>query len=440
MAAGMLKAEPGDNKSILVISDGGFQAADFSGLTQVTGKAAVYTMGIGVPARSQIFGDDGGPLQNVAGKTAAAPLNADRLQSLAAAGHGLYVEANYTDSDTRAILDGLEASHTKTQLSAESARVWDERFYLPALALALLLLSLFRRGASFPAVIFLATLFFSMAPSHAATLADLFLNRDQQGLVAYDKGNFKGAMTEFDTPYRRGVAAYRAGAYDEAASLFRIAASQKSGLNALYDLGNAQLMQGQVQDAIASYEAVLKQRPGHVAARHNLAIALKMLAQNKDDKNKQNNQDKNDKGKGKDKQNQNQNQGKQGQQQAKQQNKNNQRSSQSPQGGAQNPPQAKQSKDNQQARQQQKQQQGQGQGKPQQQAGARQQQPARQAATGGPQNPLKGTAYNAQQRSQRDVNADEWLGRVQSDPGSFLKNQFMIEDRKSGLKQGPPPG
>jgi Ca-activated chloride channel family protein len=438
MAAGMLKAEPGDSKSILVISDGDFQEGDFSGLAWVTGNAEIYVMGIGVPVRTRVFDGDGGSLQSVAGKAAAPPLNADRLHSLAVAGHGLYVEANYTDSDTRAILDGLEASNAKTQMSSKSARVWDERFYLPALALALLLLPLFRRGASFPAVILLATLFFSVSPSYAATLADLFLNRDQQALVAYDKGNFKSAMTKFDTPYRRGVAAYRAGAYDKAASLFKIAADQKDGLNALYDLGNAQLMQGQVEDAIASYETVLKQKPGHVGARHNLAIALKMLAQNRNDQNKQNNQGKNGQSKSK------QNQGKQGQRQAQQQNKTSQRSSQSPQGETQKPAQAKQSKSNQQAtqqpKQQPKQQQGESQSKSQKQTGSQQPQHAKQMTASGPQSLLNGTSYNAQQRTQRDVNADEWLGRVQSDPGSFLKNQFMIEDRKSGLKQGPPPG
>jgi hypothetical protein len=34
------------------------------------------------------------------------------------------------------------------------------------------------------------------------------------------------------------------------------------------------------------------------------------------------------------------------------------------------------------------------------------------------------------------VNADEWLNRVQNDPGSFLRNQFMIEDQASGTKKG----
>jgi hypothetical protein len=42
-------------------------------------------------------------------------------------------------------------------------------------------------------------------------------------------------------------------------------------------------------------------------------------------------------------------------------------------------------------------------------------------------------------RTQRDVNADQWLIRIPNDGGSFLKNQFAIEDQKSGLQQDEPP-
>lgn len=427
MAAGMLKAEPGDNKSILVISDGNFQENDFAGLAQVARNAAVYGMGIGVVAPAPVFGGNGEALQDSAKEMRYPPLKADRLQQLATAGHGLYVEANYTDNDTRVILGSLEASNSKTEMASKSARVWDERFYLPALALALLLLPLFRRGASFPVVILLAMTLFWAHSSQAATVTDLFLNRDQQARAAYDKGDYKGAMTKFDTPYRRGVAAYRAGAYDKAASLFAIAANQKDGLNALYDLGNAQLMQGQVEDAITSYERVLKQKPGHVGARHNLAIALQLLAQKHEPQNKPN--------KRKDDQNK-QAQNKQQRQQQAQQGKNGQHDSQGQQGGAQDPAQAKRSQDNQQAKQQRGQQQQSEQGKSQERPGSQHSSPQdiKQVGTIAPTNPRIGASNSAPQRTQQDVNADEWFGRVQNDPGSFLKNQFMIEDRKSGLK------
>ena len=432
MAAGMLNAEPGDNKSILVISDGDFQDNDFSGFIRVARNAAVYAMGVGVVAPAPVLAGNGAPLQDSAIEMRYPPLKAERLQLLATAGHGLYVEANYTDNDTRVILGSLEASNAKTEMASKSARVWDERFYLPALALALLLLPLFRRGASFPVAIFLAMTFFLAHSSQAATVTDLFFNRDQQARAAYDKGDYKGAMTKFDTPYRRGVAAYRAGAYDKAASLFAIAANQKDGLNALYDLGNAQLMQGQVEDAIASYERVLKQKPGHVGARHNLAIALQLLDQKREPQNKENKRKDDQNKQDQDKQSQN----KQRSQQQAQQGKSGQRDSQGRQGGAQDPAQAKRSQDNQQAKQQRGQQQQSDQEKSQERPGSQRSAPQdiKQVGTIAPTNPHIGAANSAPQRTQQDVNADEWLGRVQSDPGSFLKNQFMIEDRKSGLK------
>ena len=43
MAAGMLTAESGDNKSILVISDGGFQENNFAGLAHAAGNAVMPT-------------------------------------------------------------------------------------------------------------------------------------------------------------------------------------------------------------------------------------------------------------------------------------------------------------------------------------------------------------------------------------------------------------
>jgi Ca-activated chloride channel family protein len=420
MAAGMLKAEPGQSKSILVVSDGDFEENDFAGLARAAGNTTIFTMGIGAAQTSSNVSD---PLQEMP----PAPLKADRLQSLAAAGHGLYVEANYTDSDTRAILDRMESGSGKAQTTPKTVRVWEERFYIPALALALLLLPLFRKGASFLFAALLAMTIFTTGQLQAATAGDLFFNEEQQARAVYDKGDYKGAMAKFDTPYRRGVAAYRAGAYDKAAILFK-AAARKNNLDALYNLGNAQLMQGQINDAIADYEAVLKQRPGDADARHNLDIALKMPAQNKQQQPQRNppqdNKDKQGNGGG-----QNNPQGR-----PPQQGKNAKQANQDQTPSQPGQPRAGQQGQSPQDRtRQDKAQQAQSQQAKSQQA---QQKPEQLQPGKPPQNIQAGAAPV---RTQRDVHADEWLGRVQSDPGSFLKNQFMIEDRESALQQGAPP-
>jgi Ca-activated chloride channel family protein len=452
MAAAMLKAEPGDNKSILVISDGNFQDEDIGELARAANGAVIYTMGIGTAAGAAIPGDSGG--------TQVSRLQAGRLQKLAAAGHGLYVEANYTDADTRAILGRVEASNSNAQASAKSVRVWEERFYIPALVLALLLLPFFKKGATFPVILLLAITVLPATRASAGTVADLFLNRNQQAKEAYDKGDYKSAAAQFDTAYRRGVAAYRAGDYAKAAALFKVAVDRNGDLDALYNLGNAQLMQYNPQNAITSYEAVLKRRPDDARAQHNLAVARKMLAQNQGRKPQQKNKN--------DKKNDNKQQSGQDKQanngaQNKQQNKNGQSGKQNTQNGKQNQPQNNQQKQNQQAAQQAPKQQPGQQGQPKQQPG-QQTQKQQQTPQDGNNNPSKPSEANRQNgapqtaqdttphspasgakpkdaaamaaRVQRDVDADQWLNRVQNDPGSFLKNQFMIEDSKYGSKSG----
>jgi Ca-activated chloride channel homolog len=407
MAAGMLKDEVGDEKSILVIGDGGFQERDIASLVQAGGGATIYTMGVGAPGSG---------------------LQASRLQTLATAGHGIYVEANYTDSDTRAILNRMGVANFRARVSGQSVRSWKERFYVPALILALLLLPLFRKGATFPAILLLSAMLIPFGNAKADTISDWFMNRDQQAKAAYDSRDYKGAMAKFATPYQRGVVAYRAKQYDKAVSLFKAANNEHARLNGLYDLGNAELMNDQVGDAVASYRAALRIKPNDVPTLHNLAIALKMLKKDQQKQNQQKKQNKGGGGGGGGGGGQNKSQG---QQQAGQRKDGSQSPQHGAQGSAKNSSRGSQQpmqRDQKAARQEQGQSKrgGQRKGQPD---------PAQSAALqamrpqGGEQMPP---------RTQRDVNADQWLIRIPNDSGSFLKNQFAIEDQKSGLPQGAP--
>jgi Ca-activated chloride channel family protein len=413
MAARMLKAEPSKSNSILVISDGAFQEDDFAALARAAGGAAIYTMGIGATITG--FPSQAPPLAGETGNWADSGLQAARLQQLAVAGHGIYVEANYSDSDTRAILRRINAAKGSAQATPASVRLWEDRFYIPLLALLLLLLPLFRRRGAIAGI--LALTLVSAGGVRAGTPADLFLNKNQQADAAFNKRDYKDALAKFDTDYRRGVVAYKAGRYKQAAALFKSAARSGNDLDALYNLGNAQLMQLQPQDAISSYEAVLKQRPGDVPAQHNLALARKMLEEqrqkpNKDDKSDQKNKN--------DSKNQDKQQGKGGQQDNQGQRNN---ASNQSQAANQNRQQGKSGREQQPA-------------SPGGQAGAGQS----NASQGRPAGAQAGSAANAQAaqagrpadpRKQRDANADAWLTRVPNDPGSFLRNQFRIEEGQS---------
>jgi len=422
MAAKMLRAEPSRSNSILVISDGGFEENDFADLTRTVGNAAIYTMGVGAAAGGAASGT-GSELSSGGGNATPLSLQVSRLQQLATAGHGLYVEANYSDSDTRAILDRIDAAKGSAQLTSTSVQLWEDRFYIPLLILLVLLLPLFRKSTSFAAIGILAMALLSAPHAQAGTAADLFLNKNQQADAAFSRRDYKDALAKFDTDYRRGVVAYRAGRYKQAAALFKSAAKRNGDIDALYDLGNAQLMQLQPQDAVSSYEAVLKQRPGDVPAQHNLAIARKMLEQqqksNKDDKSDQKNADKS-------KDQNKQKPGKDGQR-----------------GNASNAPQ-KGNQDKSQGKQQAKSEKTQPSPPSKGQPGSGQQKAGRQNDTspgeraGSPKNAHaapNGRLAGADRRKQLDANADEWLARVPTDSGSFLRNQFRIEEGQSSEGQ-----
>jgi Ca-activated chloride channel family protein len=101
------------------------------------------------------------------------------------------------------------------------------------------------------------------------TVAGLWLTPTQQGDRAMRKHQYREAADRYSDPLHRGVALYRAGEFKQAAAEFGRSQSAESWFNR----GNALVMAGRYEDAIASYDAALKQRPNWPDAAHNRAIA-----------------------------------------------------------------------------------------------------------------------------------------------------------------------
>jgi Ca-activated chloride channel family protein len=99
---------------------------------------------------------------------------------------------------------------------------------------------------------------------------NMWLTPDQQGawLVAHQRN--VEAAERFRDPVRQGVALYRAGEYEKAAAAFARADSPE----AAFDRGNALVMRGKYDDAIASYDRALARRPAWHAAQANRDLAL----------------------------------------------------------------------------------------------------------------------------------------------------------------------
>ncbi|SCY44173.1 tetratricopeptide repeat protein [Desulfoluna spongiiphila] len=98
----------------------------------------------------------------------------------------------------------------------------------------------------------------------------LWLTLDQQGRLLMSRGEYKQAAERFREPMGRGEAYFRDGQFKEAAAAFGQVPSEEG----LFNRGNALLMAGKYDAAIASYDGALLARPDWKKAKTNKAIAM----------------------------------------------------------------------------------------------------------------------------------------------------------------------
>lgn len=109
------------------------------------------------------------------------------------------------------------------------------------------------------------------APSaKALEWADLWFTPDQQGQRLMDQGKYRQAAGKFKTPERIGAALFLAGDFEDAASVL----GRSGSADAHYNRGNAHVMLGDYEAAIAAYREALAKRPGWSEAEQNLQIAI----------------------------------------------------------------------------------------------------------------------------------------------------------------------
>lgn len=460
MAADMLDNAPGTNKHVLVLSDGEFESsdADIYEATRRLNKtgAKLHGFGFGSTEGAPIPDGEGGLVKDASGQSVISRLNEGRFQRIVQDGGGLYKRASYLSEDTNAILSQVRMPGAADEKAQKTTIFWEERFYIFLLPVLLLFLPFLRRGAIFP-VLFAVVMMGGASPAHAFEWKDLFLNKEQRAARAVEEQKYDEAIERFDNPYQKGVAQYRAGDYQGAAQSFARINNKESGKpgvqeKARYNLGNAQLMGGRIEDAIKTYEDLLKDDPEHEDARHNLEIARKLLQQqqnqNQDKQNQsggsgQNNQNKNEQNQDEQNKGDQEEQGGNGQQDGEsdaasdqkgqdeaegkkadeqgQRDKRKQKEKSGVQGDEDKRDQEQEDKDGQRK----------GQSAQQDENEERAEQDVEQQQTGREEN-----GRQTSPRTQKDINADQWLERMESEPEQFLKNKFYIESQRAGASKG----
>ncbi len=451
MASTMLTAEPGHNKAILVISDGGFEDA---GAILKAKKLAekglvIHVMGMGTEEGAFLNA------KTHPSKKSKAPifskLEKERLREISQVGNGRYLQAHYSDHEEAVILKELGRQAEAQMQIGKKKQFWDEGFYLMILPALPIMLWWFRRGSVF-AIILSFILFTPLIEVEATPFQEYFKNSEELGKQAWDAGDYTAASETFQDPYRKGVAYYRANNFAEAEKMFRQSARRDVASHAAYNLGNSLVQQQKLKEAIAAYEDVLAQWPDHAKAEQNLELVKKMLEQQPpdgaDSENADSGGDQSENGSEKENK-----EGKAGSEDSSSREKSEKSQANKGERGDEDvKEQANRAAEEKKGSQKEERENSRGskasskdtvqdsaKDSPNESSDEAQAAQTEQGETASAEGTQKEAREVQATKSQKDQDADLWLDRISNDPKMFLKNKFYIESKRNGTKEGIDP-
>jgi Ca-activated chloride channel family protein len=451
----LLKQAGSAHGGMLLITDG-VDDADRSALDKAASRLhdagyRLSVMGVGTAQGAPIPTPGGGFLKSAGGAIVLPRLDAGALREIATEGGGQYRALSASDDDIDALLSSLQSAigqqHT-TEIGGMKSDQWRDEgpwLLLPVLLLGALA---FRRG------VWVALLLVALQPVRPVQAMDwnsLWRNADQRGQQALQARQPQQAAQLFRDPNWRAAAEYKAGNYQAAAADLKDAKTA----DALYNRANALAHTGQLQQAIADYDAALKMNPKLADAAYNRDLVKKMLQQqnnnssqasdkssaSKDQKPSQQGKDSASQAQNKSSSDANQQDGKNQNNSSNGSSENNRENSSKDQPKPENGSNGNQ-QNNAQDRQQNQQQNPQAQGKTEQ-GKADQDKPNQtksdQGSAGDKEN-QQASAESMQQDAREKAQADrQWLQRIPDDPGGLWRNKFLYQYKQQGERSEKQP-
>jgi len=277
MAADLLMTAGAQGGQILLMTDGlpGFDTGAVKATLEDSG-ATLAILAIGTPSGAPIPLPNGGFLKDDTGEIVIPGLDRSGINAIAGELDAAYREITLDEADIEALTErDLLVTEGELDLDRQTDAWQDQGYWLAALV-ALLLLPAFRKGVVAGVTLLLV---FHSPPPQAAEWQDLWLTPDQRGAKQLANGLPAEAAATFNDPAWRGVAAYQAGTYDQAAQSF----AGEQTADSLYNLGNALALQGDLQGALAAYEKSLAELPDAEDAIANRDFIQSLLDQQEQD-------------------------------------------------------------------------------------------------------------------------------------------------------------
>ncbi|MCM1323144.1 MAG: VWA domain-containing protein [Acetobacter sp.] len=192
----------------------------------------------------------------------------EKLQFLAETGNGVYM--NVQETSPQKILQQINNVNLEKMTISDNLRsdYVDYGYYLIFIPI-LCVLMFFRRGL----LVLLLCCFASQA------YAGFWQNNTQEGFLFFKKGQYDEALQKFDDPSWRGITFYKQNKLEDSLKEF----SKLSDIEALYNKGVVQTKLCQYDDALKTFEEVLKQNVQHQDALHNKQILVDLFEKSKND-------------------------------------------------------------------------------------------------------------------------------------------------------------
>lgn len=266
------EAVPG---TLLFLTDG-VEPAAINAFRRHGGNDEIMVLGIGTAEGGPVKTGEGQFLTDAGGRVLA-KLDVEGLHRLGREAGVRVATVTLDDSDVRWITQRIR-THLQARL-AEGKTEWLDAGWWLTIPIALLAALWFRRGWSVQwagaALLAVAVAASGRAEAAGFDFAGMWLTPDQQGRIAFDKGDYARAAAHFADPMWRGVALYRAGKFGEAVDAF----AQVRTAESYYNQGNALAHFDKLEEAVASFKEALKLRPGWPEAEDNLALVEKLIAE-----------------------------------------------------------------------------------------------------------------------------------------------------------------
>jgi Ca-activated chloride channel family protein len=274
--------------TILFMSDG-IEPAAFDAFARHAGRNEIMVLGVGTAEGGPVKTGKGDYLTNAAGARVFAKLDVDALKRLKSETGIQLATITADDQDVQWIARRAQAHLQEAQTEGNTR--WEDVGWWLLVPIALLSALWFRRGWTirWTAAILLAGLMMPQPRAQAAEwkLANAWLTPDQQGRMAFDRGDFDQAAGLFADPIWKGIALYRGGKYDAAVDAF----ARMDTADAWYNQGNALAHLGKLPQAVASYRQALKKRPDWPEATANLKLLQDAIATRKKDDDQESNEE-----------------------------------------------------------------------------------------------------------------------------------------------------